>query len=211
MFATVKQPYLFYSERLAHETLSCPLPARPRTSCDNFQPIPSHILSGLVSGAKDLGTKEGYTGYGAEQGKVWHLRSLDVQYAYDCHTSTITILLFNVAAAAALCGGPDANTLVQKTLPVCLNNIETPALSPAIWWHHDTAAVGKKSVHCNHPFLATSTRRSMRVNKCYPSLKLYVRHEAYREIPQNMGCHTWLATMCCIAYPFTKKLPGAQV
>lgn len=34
------------------------------------QPIPPHILSGLVGGAKTLGTKEGYTGYGAEQGKV---------------------------------------------------------------------------------------------------------------------------------------------
>lgn len=34
------------------------------------QPIPPHILSGLVGGAEALGTKEGYTGYGAEQGKV---------------------------------------------------------------------------------------------------------------------------------------------
>ncbi len=35
---------------------------------DTTQPIPSHILSGLVKGATKLGTKEGYTGYGAEQG-----------------------------------------------------------------------------------------------------------------------------------------------
>jgi len=35
---------------------------------DTTQPIPSHILSGLVNGASKLGTKEGYSGYGAEQG-----------------------------------------------------------------------------------------------------------------------------------------------
>lgn len=31
-------------------------------------PIPEHILNGLEKGASKLGTKEGYTGYGAEQG-----------------------------------------------------------------------------------------------------------------------------------------------
>lgn len=35
---------------------------------DTTQPIPPHILNGLVEGAKKLGTKEGYSGYGAEQG-----------------------------------------------------------------------------------------------------------------------------------------------
>ena len=35
---------------------------------DTTQPIPSHILSGLVQGAQQLGTKSGYSGYGAEQG-----------------------------------------------------------------------------------------------------------------------------------------------
>lgn len=35
---------------------------------DTTQPIPEHILNGLVSGASKLGTKEGYSGYGAEQG-----------------------------------------------------------------------------------------------------------------------------------------------
>lgn len=35
---------------------------------DTTQPIPDHILSGLVGGASKLGTKEGYSGYGAEQG-----------------------------------------------------------------------------------------------------------------------------------------------
>ena len=35
---------------------------------DTTQPIPEHILSGLVGGASKLGTKDGYSGYGAEQG-----------------------------------------------------------------------------------------------------------------------------------------------
>jgi LL-diaminopimelate aminotransferase len=35
---------------------------------DTTLPIPSHILGGLVNGASKLGTKAGYTGYGAEQG-----------------------------------------------------------------------------------------------------------------------------------------------
>lgn len=35
---------------------------------DTTLPIPTHILSGLVEGAKKLGTKDGYSGYGAEQG-----------------------------------------------------------------------------------------------------------------------------------------------
>ena len=35
---------------------------------DTTKPIPPHILNGLVSGASKLGTKEGYSGYGAEQG-----------------------------------------------------------------------------------------------------------------------------------------------
>jgi len=37
---------------------------------DTTQPIPSHILSGLEQGATKLGTKDGYTGYGAEQGQT---------------------------------------------------------------------------------------------------------------------------------------------
>jgi len=36
---------------------------------DTTKPIPPHILSGLVEGAKKLGTVEGYSGYGAEQGQ----------------------------------------------------------------------------------------------------------------------------------------------
>jgi len=36
---------------------------------DTTMPIPPHILSGLVEGATKLGTQDGYTGYGAEQGQ----------------------------------------------------------------------------------------------------------------------------------------------
>lgn len=35
---------------------------------DTTEPIPSHILNGLVEGAARLGTYEGYSGYGPEQG-----------------------------------------------------------------------------------------------------------------------------------------------
>jgi LL-diaminopimelate aminotransferase len=35
---------------------------------DTTLPIPSHINGGLIHGAEQLGTKEGYSGYGAEQG-----------------------------------------------------------------------------------------------------------------------------------------------
>jgi LL-diaminopimelate aminotransferase len=35
---------------------------------DTTMPIPEHILSGLVNGASKLGTKEGYSGYGADGG-----------------------------------------------------------------------------------------------------------------------------------------------
>lgn len=35
---------------------------------DTTMPIPEHILNGLVQGATKLGTKAGYSGYGAEQG-----------------------------------------------------------------------------------------------------------------------------------------------
>lgn len=36
---------------------------------DTTMPVPKHILSGLTTGASKLGTKEGYSGYGAEQGQ----------------------------------------------------------------------------------------------------------------------------------------------
>ncbi|GKY90489.1 hypothetical protein MPSEU_000022700 [Mayamaea pseudoterrestris] len=49
---------------------------------DTTQPIPKHILAGLVNGASKLGTKDGYTGYGAEQG-MQALREKIAQKLYD--------------------------------------------------------------------------------------------------------------------------------
>lgn len=49
---------------------------------DTTQPIPDHILSGLVDGARKLGTKEGYSGYGAEQG-MQALREKIASKLYD--------------------------------------------------------------------------------------------------------------------------------
>lgn len=36
---------------------------------DTTQPVPEHILSGLAKGVSNLGAKETYSGYGAEQGQ----------------------------------------------------------------------------------------------------------------------------------------------
>merc|ERR1719199_2446690 len=49
---------------------------------DTTQPIPDHILSGLVGSASKLGTKEGYSGYGAEQG-MGDLRAKIAEKLYD--------------------------------------------------------------------------------------------------------------------------------
>ena len=45
-------------------------------------PVPDHILNGLVQGASKLGTKEGYSGYGAEQGQG-PLRAKIAENLYD--------------------------------------------------------------------------------------------------------------------------------
>jgi len=49
---------------------------------DTTQPVPPVILEGLTTGASKLGTKEGYTGYGPEQG-VGALRSKIAETLYD--------------------------------------------------------------------------------------------------------------------------------
>jgi len=49
---------------------------------DTTQPIPTHILGGLEGSAKRLGTKEGYSGYGAEQG-VGDLRAKIASKLYN--------------------------------------------------------------------------------------------------------------------------------
>ena len=49
---------------------------------DTTLPVPEHILNGLKAGAAKLGTKEGYTGYGPEQG-IAQLRSKIAKNLYD--------------------------------------------------------------------------------------------------------------------------------
>lgn len=49
---------------------------------DTTQPIPEHILSGLVNGSKGLGTAEGYSGYGDVQGRT-DLRQKIADKLYD--------------------------------------------------------------------------------------------------------------------------------
>lgn len=49
---------------------------------DTTQPIPEHILQGLVGSAAKLGSKDGYSGYGAEQG-MGDLRSKIAEKLYN--------------------------------------------------------------------------------------------------------------------------------
>lgn len=49
---------------------------------DTTMPIPDHILSGLVEGASKLGNREGYTGYGPEQG-IKELREKIAKVLYN--------------------------------------------------------------------------------------------------------------------------------
>merc|ERR1719454_640425 len=49
---------------------------------DTTMPVPPHILNGLTEGAAKLGTKEGYSGYGAEQGQA-ALREKIAKNLYD--------------------------------------------------------------------------------------------------------------------------------
>jgi len=49
---------------------------------DTTQPVPDHILSGLATGVSKLGTKEGYSGYGPEQG-VGELRAKIASALYE--------------------------------------------------------------------------------------------------------------------------------
>jgi len=51
-----------------------------------MQPILPNILSGLVEGAKKLGTKEGYSGYSMEQGMTAQCKKIakNVQWFGQC-------------------------------------------------------------------------------------------------------------------------------
>lgn len=59
---------------------------------DTTMPIPSHICSGLSDGASRLSTKEGYTGYGPEQG-VQELREKISQVLYGGSVSANEIFV----------------------------------------------------------------------------------------------------------------------
>jgi LL-diaminopimelate aminotransferase len=49
---------------------------------DTTEPIPPHILSGLVDGSSKLGTKSGYSGYGDVQGRT-ELRTKIAETLYN--------------------------------------------------------------------------------------------------------------------------------
>jgi LL-diaminopimelate aminotransferase len=59
--ARIRNAYLEANPEMADRVISLGIG-------DTTLPIPPHILNGLVEGAKKLGTPEGYSGYGAEQG-----------------------------------------------------------------------------------------------------------------------------------------------
>ena len=70
--------YVSRPPNLTHRCFIFPIHATKQ----NTEPIPDHILSGLVGGASKLGTKEGYSGYGAEQGNN-ELRSKIASVLYN--------------------------------------------------------------------------------------------------------------------------------
>ncbi|CAM9144374.1 unnamed protein product [Discosporangium mesarthrocarpum] len=72
-FAKLKAGYLFPNiAKRRNAYLEANPDSRPIISLgigDTTQPIPKHILSGLIGGAEKLGSEDGYSGYGAEQGQ----------------------------------------------------------------------------------------------------------------------------------------------
>ena len=70
--------YVSRPQNLTHRCLILSIHATKQKT----EPIPDHILSGLVGGASKLGTKEGYSGYGAEQGNN-ELRSKIASVLYN--------------------------------------------------------------------------------------------------------------------------------
>ena len=55
---------------------------------DTTMPVPPHILKGLVEGSSRLGTKAGYTGYGAEQG----VKALREKIASKLYNNLVQVL-----------------------------------------------------------------------------------------------------------------------
>jgi LL-diaminopimelate aminotransferase len=83
---------------------------------DTTQPIPSHILSGLVRGATKLGTRDGYSGYGAEQGTP-ALREQIASALYDGMIDADEVFVSDGAKCDIMrlqqMFGPDVITAVQ--------------------------------------------------------------------------------------------------
>ena len=83
---------------------------------DTTQPIPKHILEGLIHGASKLGTKEGYTGYGSEAG-VGDLREKIAAKLYDGKIAADEVFVSDGAkcdiARLQLVFGNDVVTAVQ--------------------------------------------------------------------------------------------------
>lgn len=83
---------------------------------DTTQPIPKHILGGLIHGASKLGTKEGYTGYGSEAG-VGDLREKIATKLYNGNIQADEVFVSDGAkcdiARLQLVFGKDVVTAVQ--------------------------------------------------------------------------------------------------
>lgn len=86
---------------------------------DTTQPIPPHILNGLVEGAKQLGTKDGYSGYGAEQG----LQSLRAKIAEKLYKGIISADEVFVSDGAK----PDIMRLQQMFGPKVVSAVQDPS------------------------------------------------------------------------------------
>ena len=87
---------------------------------DTTQPIPEHILSGLVGSASKLGTKEGYSGYGAEQG-MGDLRTKIAEKLYNGIIKPDEVFVSDGAKCDIMrvqqMFGSDVTTAVQVSLP----------------------------------------------------------------------------------------------
>lgn len=90
---------------------------------DTTQPIPEHILSGLVSSAAKLGTKEGYSGYGAEQG-MGDLRSKIADKLYNGIIKADEVFVSDGAKCDIMrvqqVFGSGVTTAVQVSLSTCI-------------------------------------------------------------------------------------------
>ena len=86
---------------------------------DTTQPIPPHILNGLVEGAKQLGTKDGYSGYGAEQG-MQNLRAKIAEKLYNGIIAADEVFVSDGAK-------PDIMRLQQMFGPKVVSAVQDPS------------------------------------------------------------------------------------